>query len=225
MNIWVVIPAYNEEKNIGELVDRLKKKNLSVLVIDDGSEDNTCGEAKRSGAEVIRNERNLGKGLSLKKGIRYLLEKEKFDYIITMDADQQHSPDDTNFFIKEAEEGKFFVVGDRMLKPDNMPKIRVFTNKIMSWLISKIIRQNINDTQCGFRLIKKDVLEKINIETSKFEIESEILIKTRQLGFPIKSIPIRSIYFKESKSKIRPFRDTLRFIKFLIKIIRAKERI
>ncbi|OQX79859.1 MAG: hypothetical protein B6D56_06250 [Candidatus Omnitrophica bacterium 4484_70.1] len=225
MNIWVVIPAYNEEKNIGELVNRLKRKNLSVLVIDDGSEDNTFGEAKRSGAEVIRNERNLGKGLSLKKGIRYLLEKEKFDYIITMDADRQHSPDDTNSFIKEAEEGKFFVVGDRMLKPCNMPKIRVFTNKIMSWLISKIIRQNINDTQCGFRLIKKDVLEKINIETSKFEIESEILIKTRQLGFPIKSIPIRSIYFKESKSKIRPFRDTLRFIKFLIKIIRAKERI
>ncbi len=215
MKVWVLIPAYNEEDTLGQILDELKKKYLSVLVVDDGSWDNTSRIAEDKGVLVIRNRRNFGKGLSVKRGIRYLLDKENFDYLITMDADNQHSPRDLEKFLKEAEKGETFVIGNRMNDPRGMPKIRIFTNKLMSWLISKMVRQRIPDTQCGFRLIKRDVLEKINIETDKYQIESEILIKAAKKGVNIKSIPIKSIYFKNAKSKINPIMDTVRFLKFI----------
>jgi len=107
-----------------------------------------------------------------------------------------------------------------MSNPIRMPKLRVITNKFMSWFISQIAGQRIPDTQCGFRLIKKEVLEKVKIETNNFEIESEILIKAARLGFPIKSISIKSIYFKSLHSRINPFIDTVRFIKFILQLER-----
>lgn len=215
MRIWVVIPAYNEGQTLKILLQELKAKGLSTLVIDDGSEDNTYAIAKGEASEVIKNDTNLGKGTALNRGIEYLLKNVDFDYIITMDADSQHSPLDIDKFLIEANKGEYFVVGNRMDNPWGMPKIRVITNKFMSWFLSKVARQKIPDTQCGFRLIKREVFEGIIIKTNKFEIESEILIKASRSGFPIKSIPIKSIYFKGQKSKISPFVDTLRFIRFI----------
>jgi glycosyltransferase involved in cell wall biosynthesis len=215
MKIWIIIPAYNEAKSLDSLLKELKEKDLPIVVIDDGSKDNTFEIAKEKADVVIRNKRNLGKGVSLKEAISYLLKKENFDYIITMDADGQHAPSDLDKFLKEAENGEYFVIGNRMNNPENMPKIRVFTNRLMSFLISQIVGQKIPDTQCGYRLIKREVLEKIKIKTNKFEIDSEILIRAAKEGFLIKSIPIRSIYSKTRKSKISPFMDTIRFIKFI----------
>lgn len=215
MKVWVVIPAYNEANVLESLLKKLRERELSTLVIDDGSTDKTFEIAQRKSDKVMRNKRNLGKGRALKEAINYLLKNDNFDYIITMDADGQHSPLDIEEFLREAEKGQYFVVGNRMDNPQGMPGIRFITNKIMSWFISRIVAQNIPDTQCGFRLIKREVLEKIRIRTSKFEIESEILIKAAKLGFTIGSIPIKSIYFKHQRSKIRPFTDTLRFLKFI----------
>ena len=101
-----------------------------------------------------------------------------------------------------------------------MPWVRVIVNKLVSKIISKISKQKIPDTQCGFRLIKREVLEKMIIKTNKFEIETELIIKAARLGFSIKSIPIKSIYFKGLHSRINPFVDTVRFWRF---ILRAKE--
>jgi glycosyltransferase involved in cell wall biosynthesis len=215
MKIWIIVPAYNEAQSLECLLRKLKEKNLPIIVIDDGSKDNTFEIAKGSANVVIRNKKNLGKGTSLKEAISYLLKKEEFDYVITMDADGQHAPYDIDRFLKEAENGEYFVVGNRMNNPEDMPKIRVVTNKLMSFLISQIIGQKIPDTQCGYRLIKREVLEAIVIKTTKFEIESEILIRAAKKGFPIKSIPIKSIYSRKRKSKISPFVDTIRFIKFI----------
>lgn len=218
MKVWVLVPAYNEGHALGYLLQQLKSRGLSVLVVDDGSVDNTFEIAKDYADLALRNEKNCGKGMSLKKGVSYLLEHEEFDYVIMMDADGQHSPSDLDEFLRAANEGAVFVVGNRMCNPYGMPKIRVITNKFMSWLISKIAGQNIPDTQCGFRLISKVVFERIKMETNKFETESEFLVKTARYGLPIKSIPIKSIYFKNQKSKINPFIDTFRFIRFLAKI-------
>ncbi|MDD4955305.1 MAG: glycosyltransferase family 2 protein [Candidatus Omnitrophica bacterium] len=218
MKIWIVIPAYNEAKSLEGVLRNLKEKNLSIIVIDDGSKDQTYSVAKEKADIVIRNEKNLGKGMSLRRALAYLLENEKFDYIITMDGDGQHSPSDIDKFIKEAQNKENFVVGNRMDNPRVMPKTRIITNKIMSWLISKMVSQSIPDTQCGFRLINRDVLEKIKFRTNKFEVESEILIKAAKEGVTIKSIPIKSIYFRRIKSKIHPFVDTIRFIRFLFTV-------
>ena len=215
MKVWVIIPAYNEETNIGKLLYALKDKQLSSIVIDDGSSDNTSMVADGIADIVLKNKNNLGKGLALKKGIVHLLSNKEFDYIITMDADNQHSPSDLDVFLREAGQNEAFVVGNRMNNPQGMPLARILTNKAMSWIISKIVGQKIPDTQCGFRLIKKSVLEKIDIKTDKFEIDSEIIIKAARNNFTIKSIPVKSIYFKNHTSRINPFFDTLRFIRFI----------
>ncbi|MCF7875238.1 MAG: glycosyltransferase family 2 protein [Candidatus Omnitrophica bacterium] len=218
MKNWVIIPAYNEADNLGKFLTRIKEKNLSILVVDDGSVDNTYQVAKRYADIVIKNQRNFGKGLSLRKGIGYLINNKYFDCIITMDADSQHSPDDLDKFIQEAKQGSLFVIGNRMKNSANMPKARVITNYFMSWLISKIVRQRIPDSQCGYRLIKREVIEKLTIRTKKFEIESEILINASKLGYLIKSIPIKTIYHKNTSSKIKPISDAFRFIKFILRV-------
>ncbi|MCF7894557.1 MAG: glycosyltransferase family 2 protein [Candidatus Omnitrophica bacterium] len=218
MKIWAIIPAYNEADDLAKFLVKIKKKNLSILVVDDGSTDNSYQVAKRYADIVIKNQKNFGKGLSLRKGINYLINNKYFDYLITMDADGQHSPDNLDNFIGQAKQGSLFVIGNRMENPGNMPKTRIVTNCFMSWLISKIVKQDIPDTQCGYRLIKREVIENLTIKTKKFEIESEMLINASKLGYPIKSIPIKSIYHKNVSSKIKPISDSFRFIKFILKL-------
>jgi glycosyltransferase involved in cell wall biosynthesis len=215
MKICVVIPAYNESANILSLIQDIKKYQLEILVIDDGSTDNTFSIAKDAGVQAMLNLNNQGKGASLIKGFRYALENN-FDAIITMDADGQHLAQDLPSFIEEANDANIHIVlGNRMFNVEKMPFLRVITNKFMSWLISIISKQEIPDTQCGFRLIKREVFKNVKLSTSKYETESELLIKASRLGFKIKSIPIRSIYGR-GKSQINPFIDTLRFLKFII---------
>ena len=218
MKGWALIPAYNEERGIGPLLSNIKDKGISVIVIDDGSVDKTYEIAKDKSDIVLKNIKNLGKGSSIRRGIIFLLNNMDFDYVITMDADNQHSPRDLDKFLKEADRGADFVIGNRMGSPRGMPFIRLATNSFMSFIVSKIARQEIPDTQCGFRLIRRIVLESISITTDKFEVESEIIIKAARKGFVIKSVPIESIYFKGYSSNIRPFYDTLRFIKFIARL-------
>jgi glycosyltransferase involved in cell wall biosynthesis len=214
MNVCVIIPAYNEADRIGELVKKIRGQGLVVLVVNDGSTDNTVGMAKENGAEVISNVKNSGKGASLLKGFEYAL-TNGFDAAITMDADGQHLAADIQTFIKKSEsENTTIIVGNRMSNTRTMPLLRIIINKLMSWLISYFVKQNIADTQCGFRLIKRQVLEKIELRTQKFEIESEMLLEADRHGFKIHSVPIQTVYIDE-QSHIRPFRDTIRFFKFL----------
>lgn len=214
MKTCVLIPTYNEAKAIGLLISQIRSQNLEVVVVDDGSADNTASIAADQGAVVLRNPDNEGKGASLIKGFNYVKEKG-FDAVITMDGDGQHLPEDIPSFIRLASAQESAVlVGNRMSCLKNMPFLRVITNWMMSWFISKIAKQKIYDTQCGFRLIKKEVLEKLDLTTRKYETESEILIKASRLGFKIESVPIKTVYRGE-KSKINPFIDALRFIRFI----------
>ncbi len=215
MKICVVVPAYNEAKNIAKVIQQVRLKNLDVLVVDDGSIDGTADIAKQTGAEVIRNNSNKGKGASLNCGFEYVL-KNGYDAVITMDADGQHSPEDLDAFINAfARHKSGIIIGNRMDDHQNMPWLRVLTNGFMSWLLSLVAKQRIPDTQCGFRLINKEVLEKINLRTSKYETESEILVQASRKGFKIYSIPVKTIYSGEV-SHINPFIDALRFVRFII---------
>lgn len=216
MKTCVITPTYNEAAAIGEVVRQIREQNLEAIVIDDGSADNTSEIARNNGATVLRNEANQGKGASLIKGFNYALNKN-FEAVITMDGDGQHLASDIPYFIRLATYSNSGIfIGNRMNKTKSMPWVRLCTNKFMSWLISCVAKQKIPDTQCGFRLIKRDVLEKSVLRTRKYETESEILIRASRLGFKIESVPIKSIYGRE-KSRINPFVDTLRFIKFISK--------
>ncbi|MDD5730961.1 MAG: glycosyltransferase family 2 protein [Candidatus Omnitrophica bacterium] len=216
MKTCVIIPAYNEAKTISGIVSLIRSQAIEVVIIDDGSLDNTSGLAQENGAFVIKNTQNQGKGASLNKGFNYALDKG-FDAVITMDGDGQHLPEEIPDLIGAAEAKKAdIVLGNRMQNTKGMPFVRILTNKFMSWLISVIAKQDIPDTQCGFRLIKKEVLKSVFIKSSKYEAESEILIKASRAGFKIASVPVKTVYLGEA-SKINPVTDTFRFLKYIIR--------
>lgn len=216
MRICVIIPTYNESRAIAGLIDRIAKLELEVIIIDDGSVDDTVKIATACGAKIVANPRNMGKGASLIKGYNFALQ-QGFDAVISMDGDGQHSPDDLPAFIQKAQNSaSALIVGNRMGMTKTMPVLRRFTNFLMSKFISLIVKQHIPDTQCGFRLAKKELLSKIGLSTSKYETESEVLIKAAHLGFKIESIPVKTIYSGQ-KSQINPLVDSLRFLRFMIR--------
>lgn len=228
MKTCVLIPVYNLARTIGSLVSEIINIGIDVVVVDDGSQDNSGSIAEANGAIVLRHTKNRGKGASLRDGFEYILDKE-YQAVITMDGDGQHNPKDIPKFIAKAlsltlkgTRKKEIIIGNRMSDVKNMPPARRLTNKFMSFLISTIIGQNIPDTQCGYRLITRSVLEKIKLTTSKYETDSEILIAAGQEGFGIDSIDIETIYQREI-SQIKPLIDTLRFIKFITKIVIQKK--
>ena len=211
----MIIPTFNESRAIADLINRIIKLGLEVIIIDDGSTDDTVKIASSCGAKVLKNAKNMGKGASLIKGYNFAL-AGGFDAVISMDGDGQHSPLDLPAFIQKAQSSKSgLIVGNRMGKTKGMPALRIMTNNLMSKFISLIIKQHIPDTQCGFRLVKKELLMKLDLSTSKYETESEVLIKAAHLGFKIESIPVETIYSGQ-KSQINPLVDSLRFLRFMI---------
>ena len=217
MKNCVLIPSFNEAKTIGEITKNLRARGMTVYVVDDGSADRTADIAKAQGAIVIAHDKNKGKGASLIEGFRQIL-KEDFDTVLIMDGDGQHDTGDIDSFFKRMDEtGADIVIGNRMLDTASMPFTRKVTNRIMSNVISRMCAHSIPDTQCGFKLIKRKVLESVKFEFSNFEIESEILIKAAKNGFKIESVPVKTVYQGET-SKIKPIFDTIRFMSFLIKM-------
>ena len=215
MKTCVIIPTYNEAKSITNLISQIRSQNLEVIVVDDGSSDDTAKIARQCGAITIQNQNNEGKGTSLIKGFDYAL-KNDFDAVITMDGDGQHLPEDIPYFMRLAKySDSDILIGNRMHKTRNMPWVRFVTNRLMSRFISCLAKQRIFDTQCGFRLIKKDVLKKVRLITSKYETESEILIQAARLGYKINSLAVKTVY-TGTKSQINPLRDTFRFISYIL---------
>lgn len=219
MKLCAVIPVYNESKAISNVVTQVRQQNLDVIVIDDGSSDNSADIARNCGAIVLKNITNQGKGASLIQGLNYVL-NNNFDAAILMDGDGQHLPQDIPLFLQKYEATNApLIVGNRMQNTKSMPPVRYLTNKFMSWIISKVANQDITDTQCGFRFITKDLISKIKFTTRRYETESEMLIQAANLGYKIESIPVQTVYRGE-KSQINPFLDTLRFIFFIVRHLR-----
>jgi len=216
MKVCVLIPSYNEEGTIGTIVRDVKNMGLEPIIVDDGSLDNTSKIASENGAAVIRHKKNRGKGASIKEGFEYILKNTSFDTIIIMDADGQHHPEDIEKFLEHARKyNDDIVIGNRMNFTKDMPPIRFVTNKFMSFLLSAMCKQSIPDTQCGFRLVKKDVFKKIKFDSNKYDFDSELIIKASRENMKIASVPIKTIY-KGERSEIHPIKDTLRFIGLLI---------
>ena len=222
MNVFVVIPTYNEIKTIGSIVEKLRERGFRVVVVDDGSSDHTIVDANKFGAEIIAHSKNVGKGRCIREGMEYSLEKG-CDVVITMDGDGQHDLKEIDKFINVYKETKAdIVLGNRMHDPKNMPYIRRCTNIFMSFVISLILVERVDDSQCGYRLLSRNAVGKMHLRSAKYEIESEMLIEAKRHSLKIASVDIDSIYHGES-SQINPFFDTIRFIKLIIyEFIRRK---
>ena len=214
MRTAIVIPAHNEAKTIGDLVKTIIELGHEVIVVDDGSIDDTAILAKTQGAKVLSTHQKSGKGNALRLAFSQALQ-QNYDAVITLDGDGQHSPKDIGHFLECHQKARADIVnGDRMHNPSGMPWLRRMTNRFMSWMISLVCHQQVSDTQCGFRLITTQVLKSIKLQCNDFEIETEILIKASKKGFRIASVPIQTIY-RDEVSKIKPVRDTLRFIRYI----------
>jgi glycosyltransferase involved in cell wall biosynthesis len=214
----VVIPAYNAGKLLGGVIESVAEMiaRERIIVVDDGSSDNTAELAEAAGVVVIRHPGNRGKGAALITGLDKAHEIGS-EYAITLDADGQHAPGEIPRFLeKAAETGADIIVGNRMRDIKDMPPIRIMTNRLTSWVVSKKAGQTIPDSQNGYRLIRTALFKKLQFETSRYEWESEILIKAGKLGARISDIPTATIYGEE-RSSINPLVDTLRFFRLVIK--------
>lgn len=212
--ICALIPTYNEAGTICPLVTAIRKYIPDVLVIDDGSSDRTAPLAEQALAKVIYNPINHGKGATLRQGFEQIL-KQDFEWVLTMDGDGQHSPSEIPLFLQEIQKkDTALVIGNRMDGKGKMPALRRATNWGMSFLISQLVRQRIPDTQCGYRLIHRELLQKAGIQSRRFEVESELVIQAARMGFKISSVPIHAIY-NGSTSQIHPFLDGIRFFQLL----------
>jgi len=214
--VCAVVPAYNEEASIASVIRRIKKTNIDIIVIDDGSRDKTPDNAEKEGIQLIRHVKNEGKGRAIRDGFRLALRKP-YDYIITIDGDNQHNPDEIQMFIDAMLSNKVdLVAGNRMHYPKGMPASRVFVNKFFSKIVSNSCKQGIPDALCGYRIIKRSVLESITLESNRFEIVPEILIKASKKGFKTMFINIECIYGNEHSS-IKPWRDGYMFFNLIMK--------
>jgi len=218
LHLCVVIPAYNEERHVGPVVEKARQQIPDVVVVDDGSADDTARRAAQAGAHVIRHSHNRGKGGALQTGFDYAL-AHGYDAVIALDADGQHDPAELPRFVAAlaANEGDI-VLGSRMANPEGMPWLRHCTNRTTSVILSRLAGQPIADSQSGYKAIRAEVLRRVRPTREGFDAESEFLIGVSRLGYRIAHVPIRTIYGEE-RSSINPVLDTWRFIRLCLVFI------
>src|ERR1700689_2935898 len=176
MRTCVLIPAFNEAPYIAKVVEGARQHVAEVVVIDDGSSDGTAEIARAAGAICLQSPRNCGKASALRAGIAFARDHD-FTYVITLDGDGQHLPEDIPVMLRVAEEtGGDLIIGARCFDRALMPRSRYFSNIVGSRLASALIGCEIRDSQSGFRLIRLDKLDKTKLRSRYYELEMEILI-------------------------------------------------
>lgn len=214
-DVWIVIPAFEEEQMIGSVIEGLKKEGYNqIIVVDDGSEDQTAETAKSHGAEVIQHKENYGLGASLRTGLKEAQSRDA-DFVVTFDADGQHDPREIKKLLNALEEADF-VVGNR--KTGEMPLNKRLGNTALD-LITYLFGGPFTDSQSGFRGFGPRALEKITIWSDRYSVSSEIITQIGEKDLRFKSVPIKGIFTEYSRasgttiaSGIRIFFDLLRAV-------------
>lgn len=219
--LLIIIPAFNEEKKLGDLLKRISSfiSLKNVLVVDDGSVDKTATIAEKTGSTVLKQNTNQGKGVALRIGFDFAV-RNKYDAVITMDADGQHDPDELPLFFNYYKKYKTdLIIGTRKHNLSDMPFIRFLVNRTTSLITSLLSGVRVYDSQSGYRFIKKNLIKRINLKTGRFQMETEIIVKAAREGFSIGEVPIKTIYYENFKSHINPFIDTFRFIRLALRLL------
>jgi len=189
--IFAIIPAKNEARRIGEVIRNTKKYVNDVIIIDDGSDDNTYEEAKKNDVIVLRHIVNLGKGGALKTGCEYAIRNHAEAFVL-LDADAQHEPDEIPNFIRGLENHDI-VLGYRKLTED-MPFILKFGNWFINKITTLLYGIHLHDTQCGFRALTKEAYKKVKWQSGDYRVESEIIAAIGKKNLKYKEIAIKTIY-------------------------------
>jgi glycosyltransferase involved in cell wall biosynthesis len=209
MRVAALIPAYEEAAHIAAVVAGVRPHVDAVIVVDDGSQDETASRAREAGAEVLRHEANRGKGHAVRTGLAHVLARP-FTHVLLMDGDLQHRPADVPKLLAAARaRGLELVVGARGFDRAKMPAARYYSNVIGSRALSAFVGAPVRDTQSGFRLVASDRLRGLRLTATGYEIETEMLIRLAQLGARIGDVEV-TLAYEGAKSKLRPVRDTTR---------------
>lgn len=219
MEVFIVIAAYNEEKKIGSVLRELKKSYKNIIVVDDGSKDNTYDVSLKEKVTVLRHVINRGQGAALKTGIDYALRKDA-DIIVTFDADGQFLASEISKIMRPVEKREADVsLGSRFLgKTINMPFLKKVVLKLGVFVVFLLYGIRVTDSQCGFRALSKNAAKKIRITSNGMEHAGEIFWEIIRNDISYKEVPITVIYDEYSLKKGQPWTRSLKLgIKMLIR--------
>lgn len=213
-NVSIILPAFNEEQSIGSTIRAIRElyPEIEILVVDDGSKDNTARKAASAGAHVMKHPYNIGNGAAIKTGLRYA----SGDWVLMMDADGQHDPADIAKLLQYKDEFDM-VVGARS-KASKTSLHRDLANKVYNWLASYVTRFKVEDLTSGFRLVRNETVRKfIYLLPNTFSYPSTITMAYLRSGRSIKYVPIAT-KARRGKSKIKLFQDGIRFFLIITRI-------
>ena len=227
--VSIIIPAYNEEQTIDDVIDQTvdtmntTRMPYEIIVVDDGSTDRTGEHAARhNNIRLLSNMENRGKGYCLKRALDYA----KGDIIVTMDSDGEHKPKEIPDLLEPLFTGADVVSGSRFLNndPDVTSKLHKIGNHFFNLTIMSLTGKWITDSQTGFRAMRRDVLDKLNIESDGYEVETEIAVKSLRNNFAFEEKPVTINKRRYSVSKIRLLTDGGKILKTIIRSNTARIR-
>jgi glycosyltransferase involved in cell wall biosynthesis len=220
-DVIALIPAYNAERFVGEVVRRAAE-HVPVLAVNDGSRDGTLAVLRSTQAIVVDQQPNQGKGAALRRGFREILERGGAA-VITLDADGQHDPTEIPLFIRRFRDtGADLIIGERDFS--QMPLVRRTSNTVGRRAFSWALGRHVPDNQSGYRLLSRRLMEAVlGSGESGFEFEMDMILVCLERGWPIDGVPIRTIYGEE-KSNIRPLQHVVHFFRMVREARRARRR-
>lgn len=229
MKLSIVVPVYNEEKNILLLLNKIKSsisKDDEIIVVEDGSSDDTLKVVKTFDCKIIEHDINLGKGRSLIDG----LNEVKGDIVVFIDGDGQDDPSEIPKLIKGIEQGYDFVIGSRFVPEENkiykkrydqkaLSPVNYVGNKVLTIMLNTLFSLNIYDSQSGFKCFKSEKIKSLNLKSQRYEIETEIIIKSKKNKFKILEVPVYRYERENGVSNL--FDIPFGRLKFTLRVLRV----
>jgi glycosyltransferase involved in cell wall biosynthesis len=223
MLLSVVIPVFNEEQTVGNIIKRAKAVlaklgfRYEIIVVDDFSGDQSLEISKKLGVRVYQLRTHMGKGYALRAG----LAKAKGEIVVTIDSDGSHRPEELPLLLAPVLKNQAdLVIGSRYLsqKPVVARRLNAFGVRLFNFLIRLFTRTAVSDSQSGYRVMKSTVLASMHLKSGEYEIESEMLVKTARLGFRVVEVPITFVQRTYGRSRLDPLVDGF---KILLSIVSA----